>query len=54
MKTGIREELVAVELKKLLPGYSTRLRDEAGLELTALAPKAPSSAGSDVAVPPAK
>lgn len=54
VKTGIRDEMVAMELKKQLPGYGTRLRDEAGLELTALAPKAPSPAGSDAAVPPAK
>ncbi len=54
VKAGIRGELVAMELKKQLPGYSTRLRDEAGLELTALAPKAPSSGGSAAPVPPAK
>ncbi len=54
VKAGIRDEMVAVELKKQLPGYGTRLRDEAGLQLTALAPKAPSSGGSDAAVPSAK
>jgi len=54
VKAGIRDEMVAMELKKQLPGYGTRLRDEAGLELTALAPKAPSSGGSDAAIPPAK
>ncbi len=54
VKTGIRDELVAVELKRQLPGYSTRLREEAGLELTALASKASSAAGSGAAVPTAK
>ena len=54
VKAGIRDEMVAMELKKQLPGYGARLRDEAGLELTALAPKASSSGGSDAVVPPAK
>lgn len=54
VKTVIRDEMVAMELKSQLPGYGTRLRDEAGLQLTALAPKAPSSGGSDAAVPPVK
>lgn len=36
---AIREELVNLEVKKQLPAYADRLRKEAGLELTAAAPR---------------
>ena len=41
---AIREELVDREVKKRLPDYAAQLRKEAGVELTAAAPKAPEAA----------